>query len=1314
MHAAAPRGEELSTRQPRSGCVDSDDLTEGLEKHKGQLQGMSKALAEGKREEFIAETTSLLVSMVTELPVLGPLLKPAVARVFAQSANAVLAKQFKAWEEELDRRELVRRVRDAVAELIEEAHTQLVRSQHASKDEILGRVGELRADLAEFREDFAARLAAAGVRIEQGVVTDGAIGVLINKGVINNFHGGAARPAEENSEPERYRCMPQKPAGFIPRKELDELVEELRKVAGKDANGSVGITTALQGAGGFGKTTLAQALCHDARVREAFPGGILWITLGEELSDEALTDRILGLLRWWSDEEPPNFKRPEEAAATLAGRLSGKGVLVVVDDVWKRRHLEPFLNRGLSLLVTTRDRTTLPRDCDTKDVDSMQASEATALLERGLKDAAEIDFGPLAKRLGYWPLLLGLANGRLRNLVEKRRLSVSAALERVSARLDRLGLKAFDEKNAEDRAHAVELTIRLSLDCLDEDERRCYERLAIFPEDVALPIAMLTRYWWPEDGELDAAEDLCERLADLSLVQHLDLARGTVRLHDVFRQYLTDSQRDTMHALHAAWLDALRPGSGRWSDLSVKAAYAWQYLAYHLRDAGQVDELADLLFDYAWLEAKLRPGWLPEGQGSERVNALLSDFAHLPVEHTAKYDATLVQGALRLSSQVLAYDAAQLPGQLIGRLAYFERAPETRLARLLAQSRGPHGHAWLKPLAPNLTAPGGALQWVFTAHRWLVTALACSADGRFAVSRGIDRKVKLWDLGRGQEVAALSGYTDYSDAVACSADGHRVVMGGYDGKVVVWDLGYGGGMMTLSDHLGEVLGRTMLSDYSGQVRAIACSGDGRRAVSGGRDGKVVVWDLERGQQEAILVAHTEEIFAVACSADGRRAVSGASDGKIMVWDLERGRKQMTLSGHTGNVVEVACSEDGQRAISGASDGTVVVWDLERGQPMASFSGHVNGIMAVACSADGRRAVSACIDGKVKLWDLERGDGKVMLSVDTGWGIAAVCSVDGLRAVSGGADGKVRVWDLNRGQQETTLSGHAGSMEVDVETVACSVDGRRAVLGTEDGRVVVWDVDGEQILVTLLGHKGRVDAVACNADGLYVVSGSPDGTMKVWDVDRGHEKATLSGRTDGWNSVACTADGKRAVSVTENDELVVWDLLRGRDEMTLSGHEGIVNAVACSLDGRRAVSAAEDETLMVWDLEGGAYESTLSGHLGAVNAVALSADGWRAVSGGDDGTVMMWDLEKGEEVATLFGHRGRVMAVAYGADGRHAVSGGSDGMVAVWDLERARCLVTFLADASVIGCAMVGRDGIVALDHDGRVHFLRFVEAKANE
>ena len=43
---------------------------------------------------------------------------------------------------------------------------------------------------------------------------------------------------------------------------------------------AVAITAALRGAGGYGKTTLACALAHDADIIDAYFDGILWVESG--------------------------------------------------------------------------------------------------------------------------------------------------------------------------------------------------------------------------------------------------------------------------------------------------------------------------------------------------------------------------------------------------------------------------------------------------------------------------------------------------------------------------------------------------------------------------------------------------------------------------------------------------------------------------------------------------------------------------------------------------------------------------------------------------------------------------------------------------------------------------------------------------------------------------------------------------------------------------------------------------------------------------------------------------------------------------
>ena len=73
------------------------------------------------------------------------------------------------------------------------------------------------------------------------------------------------------------------PEHFIARPEEFELLRsQLLDTSRREA---VAVTAALRGAGGYGKTTLARALCQDDAIQEAFYDGILWVTLGEQPGD---------------------------------------------------------------------------------------------------------------------------------------------------------------------------------------------------------------------------------------------------------------------------------------------------------------------------------------------------------------------------------------------------------------------------------------------------------------------------------------------------------------------------------------------------------------------------------------------------------------------------------------------------------------------------------------------------------------------------------------------------------------------------------------------------------------------------------------------------------------------------------------------------------------------------------------------------------------------------------------------------------------------------------------------------------------------
>jgi WD40 repeat protein len=1097
---------------------------------------------------------------------------------------------------------------------------------------------------------------------------------------------------------------PDQPGAFVPRPTEFKQLKALLLDAGK--RDPVAITSALTGAGGFGKTTLACALCHDDDVALAFDDGILWTTLGEEpIVVDALTKLYAGLTG-----ERPAFKDTEDAAAALAEKLQYKNCLIVIDDAWNPDHLKPFLRGGVGCarLITTR-MIDVAGEVSAKRVavDEMTSDEAVQLLvarlERRPPDLET--FRQLAHRLGEWPLLLKLVGAAIAKHIDMGD-TLEGAAKYVNEALDRGGVTAFDRRSDTDRHAAVASTIGASMRLLEVGERRRYVELAVFAEDETIPVRVVADVWQCTEFE---AKHLVERLADASLVE-FDLRGGVILLHDVLRAYLAATlQASGLTRAHAQLVD-------RWGDLrSLPHEYAWRRIGYHLAGADRCRQLEALLLDLDWLKAKLE---------ATDIAALLRDFEYA----AANPRLVLLRDTLRLSSHVLAKSKSKLAQQLLARIPQSESSIRQSILERALSSQEP----WLRPLQPQCSAPGGPLVGMLEGHTDRVNAVALTADGKRAVSASDDHTLKLWDLDTGREVRPLQGHRGFVSAVALTKDGKRAVSASSDHTLKLWDLDSGRELRTLEGHEYAVTAVALTADGrcavsascdrtlklwdldSGQelrtfrghedwVNAVAFTADGRCAVSASSDRTLKVWDLDSGCEVHTLEGHKGKVTAIALTADGNRAVSASSDCTLKLWDLNAGHQLRTLEGHNGKVTAVALTADGKRAVSASGDCTLKLWDLDAGRELRTLEGHEYGVTAVALTADGKRALSAGDDQTLKLWALDSGPELRGFEGHEDRVNAIVLTGDGRCAVSASSDRTLKIWDLDSGRELRTLEGH----EYGVTAVALTADGKRAVSASGDCTLNIWDLESGRELRILEGHKDRVNAVVVTADGKRALSASDDHTLKLWDLDSGRELRILEGHKGKVTATALTADGKRAVSASDDRTLKLWDLDTGRELRSLEGHKGKVTAIALTADGKRAVSASSDRTLKIWELDSGRELGTLEGHKQWVSGVALTADGKRAVSASGDCTLKLWDLDAGCALRTLEGHKKGVSGVALTTDGKRAVSAGGDHTMVIWDLDNGTPITSFESDSAIRVCA-VTPDGLkfIAGDSRGGVHILR--------
>lgn len=851
---------------------------------------------------------------------------------------------------------------------------------------------------------------------------------------------------------------------------------------------------ALKGVGGFGKTTLATALCHDEDMQELFSDGILWVTLGE-------TPDVLGaLIKLYAafTEDHPALVDIEEASIELSRRLRDKKCLLVIDDVWQVPHLRPFLNGGENCvrLITTRSMdVAIYDDSQLIEVTAMTDIEAVSLLSSNIDGITQPnEYAYLAKRLGNYPLILELANGVLRKRMKQGKTSVEA-IEEVKVDLDEVGFTIFDRRDAASPNDAVSFSLNVSLKQLTENERNALIELTIFAENIDIPAKVLNGLWNVDERKV---RRLCALFDDLSLI-HYSGATNTIRLHKVIRGVLSkklENISDCHSRLISSWGDAF----------ALQEPFAWRWYLYHLQGAGT--HIRSFLLNYRWLRAKLE---------ALDANALLSDFDYERDDD----DLRLIKSAVSLATDILNKDKRQFAGQLIGRLMSY-RDTRPAIDALLTDAATYTDRPAFLPNTQTLTQAGGALIRKLIGHNVEVTDAEWSPDGTKIVSASQDTTLRVWDSLSGFQSSTFIGHKKAINAAKWSPDGTKIVSASQDKTIRVWDV-------NTQQEIFSIF-------VAAQVTSAAWSPDGTKIVSASADGKLKVWDVKTQQMLSELAGQEDKINNVTWSPDGTKIASASDDGTLRIWDASTSNEIVTVSEHTGDVTAIDWSPDSSKIVSASRDRTIKIWDANNGNKFQELN-PAQEVTAVAWSRDGSRILSAS-SKSITMWD-SRTEQILWTSTETMKNVKAVSwSPDDSRIVSTSED-NVLIWDANVQQIPSAVVRHQGI----VNTAAFTPDGSQIISSSSD-EILLWDVYGETLKEPMNGYARNINANAWSRDGIVVVS-MVDKLIKLWVAKTGKEVISpLIGHTGKVRSAVFASHNEMLLSAGDDSTIRLWDITTG--------------------------------------------------------------------------------------------------------------------------------------------------------------------------
>ncbi len=191
-----------------------------------------------------------------------------------------------------------------------------------------------------------------------------------------------------------------------------------------------------------------------------------------------------------------------------------------------------------------------------------------------------------------------------------------------------------------------------------------------------------------------------------------------------------------------------------------------------------------------------------------------------------------------------------------------------------------------------------------------IRSLAISPDGKLLAAGDQSGRLIVWNMQNLQPVYSIAAHEGRLLQLAFSPNSQQLATSSYSGEVRLWKASDGEKIKSLAASKFEITRLVFISD-----QLLACSGD-----------DVTLWNVDSGQQSAVLTTGYAPGRALALSANQQLLVFGDKDGGLKIWDIAANGIAAGASLYS-SAAEISFSSDNLSVAVYSPDRTLRIWDM---------------------------------------------------------------------------------------------------------------------------------------------------------------------------------------------------------------------------------------------------------------------------------------------------------------------------------------------------------------------------------------------------